>query len=119
MEEKGCSEETYKELVKQRDDFAGFLTDARYQDEGNIAVEKVIVKEIRGNFGKKKWTKAEIKGAVHQYWRSLRDDAVRKVKGKYEEHRITTRRRVRKQRKLNYRQEMVEKAIFLERTKKG
>ena len=34
----------------------------RYQDEGNIVVEKVIVKEIRGNFGKKKWTKAEIKG---------------------------------------------------------
>ena len=33
-----------------------------YQDDGNIAVEKVIVKEIRGNFGKKKWTKAEIKG---------------------------------------------------------
>ena len=27
----------------------------RYQDDGNIAVEKVIVKEIRGNFGKEKF----------------------------------------------------------------
>ena len=39
----------------------------RYQDDGNIAVEKVIVKEIRGNFGKKKWTKTEIKGMYRSY----------------------------------------------------
>ena len=37
-------------------------------------------------------------GAVHQYWWSIRDDAVRRKKGKYKEHRIRTRRRVRMQR---------------------
>ena len=37
-------------------------------------------------------------GAVQQYWRSIRDDAVRRAKGKYDEHRIATRRRLRVQR---------------------
>lgn len=82
----------------------------RYEHEGNRKVEGTIVKEVRGNFGKDKWEKAEIKVAVHQYWRSLRDDAVRKVNGKLEEHRIATRRRQRVQRKLSHRFEMVDKA---------
>ena len=31
----------------------------RYDHEGNKKVEQVLVKEIRGNFGKEKWVKAE------------------------------------------------------------
>ena len=39
-----------------------------------------------------------LQGAVHQYWRSIRDDAVRRKKGKLDEHRIATRRRLQIQR---------------------
>ena len=35
----------------------------RYEHEANRKVEGTIVKEVRGNFGKDKWEKAEIKGA--------------------------------------------------------
>ena len=31
-------------------------------------------------------------GAVHQHWRSMRDDATRKTTGKYDEHRAQVKR---------------------------
>ena len=34
----------------------------RYVDEENRNVEAILINEVRGNFGKKKWPKAEIKG---------------------------------------------------------
>lgn len=34
----------------------------RYDHEDNKKIEEILVKEVRGNFGKKKWVKAEIKG---------------------------------------------------------
>ena len=35
----------------------------RYEHEGHKKIEgTIIVKEVRGNFGKEKWDKAEIKG---------------------------------------------------------
>ena len=39
-----------------------FVFFLRYVDEENRNVEAILVNEVRGNFGKKKWPKAEIKG---------------------------------------------------------
>ena len=38
------------------------LFSLRYDDEENKNFEGILVNEVRGNFGKKKWAKAEIKG---------------------------------------------------------
>ncbi|XP_073252123.1 uncharacterized protein [Porites lutea] len=63
-----------------------------------------------GNFGKKKWPKAEIKGAIFQYFKSTRDDVVRQKNGKLKEHGFLVRRRLRAKRKLTYRTEVLGKA---------
>ncbi|CAH3183805.1 unnamed protein product, partial [Porites lobata] len=60
----------------------------------------------------KKWVKAEIKAAIFTYWRSIRDDAIRRKNGKLQEHRIMTRRLLRVRWTLAYRQEMVEKSTL-------
>ena len=39
-----------------------FVFFLRYVDEENRNVEAILINEVRGNFGKKKWPKAEIKG---------------------------------------------------------
>ena len=40
------------------------LIGLRYDDEENKTFEGILVSEVRGKFGKKKWPKAEIKGKL-------------------------------------------------------
>ena len=40
------------------------LIGLRYDDEENKNFEGILVSEVRGKFGKKKWPKAEIKGKL-------------------------------------------------------
>lgn len=57
---------------------------------------------------KKKWTKAKIKVEIVQYWRTSRDDDVRRKNGKFEQHRLNARRSLRMKRKLIYKQGAIE-----------
>ena len=41
--------------------FLSVLIGLRYDDEENKNFEGILVSEVRGKFGKKKWPKAEIK----------------------------------------------------------
>ena len=43
----------------------------RYVDEENRNIEAILVNEVRGNFGKKKWPKEEIKGKSSIFLSSL------------------------------------------------
>jgi len=38
-----------------------------YDAGNNKEIQKTLLKEVRGLFGKKKWTKAEIKGINHLF----------------------------------------------------
>ncbi|XP_044166353.1 uncharacterized protein LOC122963313 [Acropora millepora] len=48
---------------------------------------KTVLGEVQSVYGMEKWKKAVIKDAVHQHWKSLRDDFTTKSSKKYEEHR--------------------------------
>ncbi|KAK2549009.1 hypothetical protein P5673_030636 [Acropora cervicornis] len=48
---------------------------------------KNVLGEVQSVYGMEKWKKAVIKDAVHQHWKSLRDDFITKSSKKYEEHR--------------------------------
>ena len=43
----------------------------KYDDEENKNFEGILVSEVRGKFGKKKWPKAEIKGKLCTFLSSL------------------------------------------------
>ena len=44
---------------------------SRYSDAKNQNIDGILVNEVRGNFGKKKWAKAEIKGKSGIFLSSL------------------------------------------------
>ncbi|XP_015751775.1 PREDICTED: uncharacterized protein LOC107331678 [Acropora digitifera] len=64
---------------------------------------KKLVSEVRAVYGKKKWMKSTIKDAVHQHWRSMRDDKTRKTNNSFEKHRRQIKRSNRLKRKLSRR----------------
>ena len=51
--------------------FLSVLIGLRYDDEENKNFEGILVSEVRGKFGKKKWPKAEIKGKLCTFVSSL------------------------------------------------
>ncbi|XP_022791043.1 uncharacterized protein LOC111330449 [Stylophora pistillata] len=51
------------------------------------ALTKKLLTEVRAVYGKKKWRKSTIKAAVHQHWRSIRDDKTKKANNSFEKHR--------------------------------
>ena len=44
---------------------------SKYEDEENKNFEDILVSEVRGKFGKKKWPKAETKGKLCSFVSSL------------------------------------------------
>ncbi|XP_015769554.1 PREDICTED: uncharacterized protein LOC107348068 isoform X2 [Acropora digitifera] len=76
-----------------------------------------VLGEVQSVYGKEKWKKAVIKDAVHQHWKSLRDDFTGKSSKKYEEHRRNVKRNNRMKRKLSRRLSSLEKTPLSEKEK--
>ncbi|XP_070582211.1 uncharacterized protein [Ptychodera flava] len=109
---------TYRELIKE--DFNGFdiSEGCSVQSQHNQAVIKTLVKEVRCNNGKERWTKAVISEGCARYFRSLRDDGTRKTNGKLAQHRSRTKLHARKQRKRERRLKALETMIVQTRQRR-
>lgn len=106
----------YKELQQNQqqeedqENVLAFDFNSSFHSPANQAMSRKIVSEVRSVYGNDKWEKASIKDAVHQHWRSMRDDATRKANNKYEEHRRQVKKNNRLKRKLARRLSTLQKS---------
>lgn len=113
----------YKELIVQDqtqedvENYVAFKFNSSFESPENKAMARKVLGEVQSVYGKEKWKKAVIKDAVHQHWKSLRDDFTRKSSNKYEEHRRNVKRNNRMKRKLSRRLSSLEKTPLSEKDK--
>lgn len=106
---KNAVRKVYKELAKQHqkqedgENQPAFDFSVSFNNSSNQALAKKLLTEVRAVYGKKKWMKSTIKAAVHQHWRSMRDDKTRKTNNSFEKHRRQIKRSNRLKRKLSRR----------------
>ncbi|XP_022809240.1 uncharacterized protein LOC111346200 [Stylophora pistillata] len=79
----------------------------------NQALAKKLLTEVWAVYGKKKWRKSTIKAAVHQHWRSIRDDKTKKANNSFERHRRRIKRSNRLKRKLSRRLSTLDNSTVL------
>ncbi|XP_068736153.1 uncharacterized protein [Montipora capricornis] len=99
-----------QQLEEDEENVLAFDFNSSFHSPANQAMSRKIVCEVRSVYGKDKWEKASIKDAVHQHWRSTRDDATRKDNNKYEEHRRQVKKNNRLKRKLSRRLSTLQKS---------
>ncbi|KAL9984255.1 hypothetical protein ACROYT_G006529 [Oculina patagonica] len=103
----------YKELKKQQEqeedgeNRPAFDFSVSFHSSSNQAMAKKILTEQRN-----------LLSAVHQHWRSLRDDGTRKTKNSFEKHRKQVKRSNRLKRKLSRRLSCLEKTTVLSKEDK-
>jgi len=102
--EKNVVGKGYKELAKQHEqqedgeNQPAFDFSVSSDNSSNQAMAKKLLTEVRAVYSKKKWMKSTIKAAVHQHWRSIRDDKTRKTNNSFEKYRRQIKRSNRLQR---------------------
>ncbi|KAJ7354918.1 hypothetical protein OS493_029027 [Desmophyllum pertusum] len=117
----------YKELLKNqhqdledqedRENQLNFDLSTSFESPSNQAMAKKVQSEVRSVYGKKKWKKAIIRVAVHQHWRSLRDDTTRRTNRKFEEHQRKVKQSSHLKRKLSRRISSLEKTPLSDKDK--